>query len=181
MWVCLIMVSRITREPLQYLRCMLDIMLLFSAVVLAVSQLLGAFADHSTTSGLLWPMPKKCDFGPDVYLLQPESFQFLASGAGADSDIVKYGFIRYSKMLFDTSIPFVPTGATQASDGVLPSLNVNVQSADESLGQDTNESCKLAGLRLCMMAVHSLQHRYANCWWRDWHPYCSNCVRSSKR
>ena len=130
----------------RYFRCC-HIMLLFSAVVLAVSQLLGAFADHSTTSGLLWPMPKKCDFGSDVYLLQPKSFQFLASGAGADSDIVKDGFVRYSKMLFDSSIPFVPTGATQASDGVLPSLKINVQSADESLGQDTDESCKLAGLR----------------------------------
>ena len=118
-------------------------MMLVLVVVLAISQLFGAFADQSTTSGLVWPVPKKCIFGSKVYLLQPESFQFLASGAGADSDIVKDGFARYSKILFTTPVPFVPTGATQASDGVLPSLNVVVNSADETLGQDTDESCKI--------------------------------------
>ena len=118
-------------------------MLVFSVFVLAICQLLSAFADPSTTDGLLWPVPKKSTFGKEVYLLQPESFQFLAIGAGADSDIVKDGFARYSKILFNTSVPFFPTGATQASDGVLPSLNVVVYSADETLGQDTDESCKI--------------------------------------
>ena len=122
---------------------MTSAMLVLSVVVLAISHLLSAFADQSTTDGLLWPVPKKSTFGKEVYLLQPESFQFLAIGAGADSDIVKDAFSRYSKILFTTPVPFVPTGATQASDGVLASLNVVVNSADETLGQDTDESCKI--------------------------------------
>lgn len=117
---------------------------MLTVVFLAISgQLLGAFADQSTTSGLLWPVPKKSSFGKEVYLLQPESFQFLASGDGADSDIIQDGFARYSKILFTTPVPFVPTGASLASGGVLPSLKVTVNSADETLGQDTDESCKL--------------------------------------
>ena len=115
-------------------------MLLFS--VLAAVVVLGASADTSTTSDLLWPKPVSATFGSSVYELQPNSFAFTATGPDSESDILRDAFKRYSDLIFQTPAPFYPSGAGANPSGPLPGLVVDVQSTDETLQLSTNESCK---------------------------------------
>ena len=115
-------------------------MLLLS--VLAAVAVLGASADTSTTSDLLWPKPLSAEFGTSVYVLQPDSFAFIATGPGKDSNILKDAFRRYANLLFETPAPFYPSGGSASSAGQLTELKILVQSADETLGLSTDESCK---------------------------------------
>ena len=120
--------------------CQFDMLLLS---VLAAVAVLGASADTSTTTDLLWPLPASVEFGTNVYTLVPDSFAFTSTGPGKDSDILAAAFKRYSSLLFETPAPFYPAGAVTTSSPVqLPGLEVSVQSADESLGISTDESCE---------------------------------------
>lgn len=102
-----------------------------------------AAADPSTTTDLLWPLPRKVTFGSSIYSLQSSSFQFLGSGAGGASIILKDAFVRYLFLIFETPVPFYPSGSGGSSAGVLQSVTVDVKSNNETLGPDTDESCKL--------------------------------------
>ena len=67
----------------------------------------------------------------------------MGSGAGGESDILKNAFERYIQLIFDTPVPFYPSGSGGSSAGVLHNVTVAVKSSDETLGPDTDESCKL--------------------------------------
>ena len=100
-------------------------------------------ADSSTTTDLLWPLPKMVTFGTAIYSFDPASFQFLGSGAGGSSATLKGAFDRYIQLIFHTPVPFYPSGAGGAAAGVLKSVEVTVKSSNETLpGPDTDESCK---------------------------------------
>ena len=117
--------------------------MLAASVVLVLASLLGSYADDTTTVNLLWPKPSSMQFSSNVYQLSPDSFQFTSAGAGANSDVVRGAFARYFRILFQTNAPFYPTGAIEDASGTLTKLVVTVDSADETLGPDTDESCKL--------------------------------------
>ena len=114
-------------------------------VLVVLASLLGSYADDTTTANLLWPKPYKMQFGSNVYQLSPDSFQFASTGPDGrtDSDIVEAALARYYRILFQTNVPFYPTGATEDASGTLAKLVVTVDSSDETLYPDTDESCKL--------------------------------------
>ena len=101
-----------------------------------------AKSDSSTTTDLLFPLPRFTNFGSKVYLLNAQTFVFLGSGKGGSSDILKDAFERYSKLIFETPAPFFPSGGGGISTQELDSMQVVVDSADESLGMSVNENCK---------------------------------------
>ena len=98
-------------------------------------------ADSSTTTDLLWPLPRSVSFGSTVYSLDPETFAFTGTGKGGGDLILKDAFARYIRLMFVTPAPFYPSGGG-APTLTLASLNVDVSSADETLGLDTNETCE---------------------------------------
>ena len=102
-----------------------------------------ATADSSTTTDLLWPLPRSSKFGNTVYSLNPETFTFVGTGPGGTSDSLKNAFERYTNLIFQTPAPFFPSGGSSgAAQQELTSLEVNVMSDNESLGLNTNETCK---------------------------------------
>lgn len=121
--------------------------MLFS-VVLVVAALLGASADTSTTSDLLWPKPSASNFGTNVYQLNAASFSLTAKGQGSSSEILRDAFQRYSKLIFQTPAPFYPSGASDTFNGEISGLVFTVQSSDETLGSSTDESCKSKHVKL---------------------------------
>ena len=114
-------------------------------------------ADSSTTTGLLWPLPKMATFGTAIYSFEPTSFQFLGSGAGGSSATLKGAFERYIQLIFDTPVPFYPSGAGGAATGVLNNVEVTVKSSSETPGPDTDESCESPAPLFCWpKPFHSL-------------------------
>ena len=101
-----------------------------------------ARSDSSTTTDLLWPLPRSAEFGNDVYSLAAANFMFLGTGQGGSSDVLKDAFERYLKLIFETPTPFYPSGAGGVAVKELSSMEVNVLSADETLGLNTNETCE---------------------------------------
>jgi len=106
-----------------------------------------ATADSSTTTELLWPLPRSAQFGSTVYSLNPETFTFVGTGPGAttpgdSSNSLKDAFERYTNLIFQTPAPFFPSGGSSgAAQQELTSLEVNVMSDNVTLGLDTNETC----------------------------------------
>ena len=111
--------------------------------------LLAAFVYHSVaanpsiTTDLLWPMPSEVQAGNDVYSLDPSKFAFTANGAGGSSDILKEAFQRYMDLIFKSPTPFYPSVASATPSKELSGLAVTVSSNDETLGLDTDETCKI--------------------------------------
>lgn len=99
-------------------------------------------ADNSITSDLLWPKPKSAQFGSNIYTVD-QSFQFLGTGPGSNSNILKAAFDRYQALIFKTPSPFYPSGNTGQAHGALSSMTVTVSSDDETLDLQTDESCRL--------------------------------------
>ena len=111
-----------------------------------------ASIDPSTTTDLLWPLPTKYTFGSYVYTFSPSTFHFLGKGAGGNSDLLKDAFDRYVELIFETPVPFYPSANVSSYAGVVESLVVEVLSDDETLGPDTNETCKL----FCLTGIATL-------------------------
>ena len=102
-----------------------------------------ATGDSSTTTDLLWPLPRSATFGSTIYSLNPETFTFVGTGLGGNSNTLKGAFERYTNLIFQTPAPFFPSGGSSgAGQQELASLVVNVISDDETLGLNTNETCK---------------------------------------
>ena len=105
-------------------------------------------ADSSTTTDLLWPLPRSATFGSSVYSLNPETFTFTGTGAGGSSNTLDSAFARYTNLIFQTPAPFFPSGASSsAAQQELASLEVNVMSDNETLGLGTNEPCEYSRLQ----------------------------------
>lgn len=118
---------------------------MLATVLICALSLVGAQADSTTTTDLLWPLPHSVSFGTTTYSLNPETFAFTSSGPGGSSDVLKDAFERYTYIIFLTPTPFYPSGAKGGATQVLPGLQVNVLSSDETLGLKTNETCERAG------------------------------------
>ena len=102
-----------------------------------------AAADSSTTTDLLWPLPRSATFGSNVYSVNGETFTFMGTGAGGSSGTVNSAFERYTNLIFQTPAPFFPSGASSgAAQQELTSLVVNVMSDNETLALGTNETCE---------------------------------------
>ena len=123
-----------------------------------------ATADSSTTTELLWPLPRSAQFGSTVYSLNPETFTFVGTGPGAttpgdSSNSLKDAFERYTNLIFQTPAPFFPSGGSSgAAQQELTSLEVNVMSDNVTLGLDTNETCmELPGYIIVVVDLYNLQ------------------------
>ena len=99
-----------------------------------------ASTDNSTTTDLLWPLPTTYAFGSGYYTLNPSTFKFVPVNNGVRSDTLQAAIERYTKLIFDTPVPFYPSGGNGSSLGELLGVYVDVVIADETLGPATNET-----------------------------------------
>ena len=99
--------------------------------------------DDSTTSDLLWPQPESMSFDTTVYSLNVASFVMKRAGAGANSLILRNAIDRYYPIIFESPVPFYPSGNTVSPTGILTTLTIQVNSNDESLNLTTDDSCML--------------------------------------
>lgn len=97
--------------------------------------------DSSTTYDLLWPQPVNISFDTTVYSLNITTFVMKGTGEGAESLILKNAIDRYYPIIFETPVPFYPSGNTVSPGGVLTTLTIQVNSNDESLNLTTDDSC----------------------------------------
>ena len=92
------------------------------------------------SSSLLWPIPEQVTpLSSDVRMLDPDNFNFITVFT---SDLVNKAFQRYKDLIFERPTPFYPDGASQNVQEQMLILTVIVYSVDETLNQDTDESCK---------------------------------------
>jgi hexosaminidase len=100
--------------------------------------------DPTISTDLLWPLPTTYGFGPGYFTLDPATFQFLPTGRGANSTILQAALQRYTELIFQTPVPYVPSGAGNGTSvGVLAGLYVDVVTFNETLGPDTNETYEI--------------------------------------
>jgi len=93
------------------------------------------------SSSLLWPMPETVmALSERVRALDSEKFTFETD---INSALLNEAFERYMGVIFQTPVPFIPEGASTVIKVMMPMLNVKVTSGDETLGSETDESCKL--------------------------------------
>ena len=111
--------------------------------VVVFSLLASVEADSTTTTDLLWPLPRSVQFGATAYSLDPQTFVFQGTGKGGAGAILKDAFQRYDRLIFETEPPFFPSGAMGGAAQLLPSLVVDVASADETLSPNVAENCKI--------------------------------------
>ena len=136
--LCILLVVCVKTAPL----VVNEMRALFLACFLLPSLGLAA-ADSSTTTDLLWPLPRSATFGSNVYSLNAETFTFMGTGAGGSSIMLDSAFERYTNLIFQTPAPFFPSGASSgAAQQELASLVVNVMSDNETLALGTNETCE---------------------------------------
>ena len=101
--------------------------------------------DTSTTTDLLWPLPSKYEFDPGYFTINPSSFKFAIDGPnGTNSTILQAAFERYTKFIFETPVPFYSNGTSGPNLGVLGGLYVTLESRDETLGPNTDETCEFS-------------------------------------
>ena len=117
----------------------LSTLLLAAIVLIAPLHILG---DPSTTTELLWPLPRMSVFGSSVYSVDTVNFEFIGKGNGGESAILKGAFERYTRLIFQTPVPFYPSGGGVVPTGVVDGVIVNVANSSEDLGPDTDESCE---------------------------------------
>ena len=114
-------------------------LLLFSACLLPCLAGNARAVDPSISTQLLWPMPSSVDVGDQVFSVDPSTFKFSAASS---SDTLKEAISRYTDLIFKTPAPFYPSAANTSAGSGLSELTIAVSSDDESLGLDTDESCK---------------------------------------
>lgn len=96
--------------------------------------------DTSITSDLLWPQPAEMNFGTDVYSIDATTFSFLTKESS--SALLRNVVNRYYNIILKSSIPLYPTGGNSVNPTrVLNGLKVIVNSPDETLDMNTDESC----------------------------------------
>ena len=122
--------------------------LLLAAIVLIAP--LHILADPSTTTELLWPLPRMSVFGSSIYSVNTDNFEFIGMGSGGENANLKGAFEHYTRLIFQTHVPFYPFGGGVFPRGVVDGVIVNVASSSEDLGPDTDESCEpIAWASLC--------------------------------
>ena len=91
------------------------------------------------STSLLWPIPAQITtLDSEVMMLDPDKFLFVTD---INSDILNKAFQRYMGLIFKPPAPFYPAGASLDVKQVMSKLTVKVTSGDETLNQDTDESC----------------------------------------
>ena len=102
--------------------------------------------DPSISTQLLWPRPSSVDVGDVVFSINPATFKFTVQGGDLRSDILQQAIDRYTDIIFKTPVPFYPSAANVSATQPLSGLTVTVSSGDETLGLNTDESCKCRGI-----------------------------------
>ena len=98
-----------------------------------------AVSDSVDLMSYLWPMPQSVKCNGDMVYSIAEDFSFKGTGAGGELPIVTGAFERYRKFV-TPSISIKLTGNVDAM--ALEMLVVDVATADETLGLETDESCE---------------------------------------
>ena len=92
------------------------------------------------SQSLLWPMPQKySSLSVRVRALDSDKFNFMTA---SNSALLNEAFQRYMGVIFQVPAPFYPDGASLNVKELMPTLNVKVSNGDETLGEDTDESCE---------------------------------------
>ena len=106
-------------------------------LILVISGVTGLIDDDtSTTSDLLFPQPTQMTFGTAVYSIDPTTFSFQTDQNGV---LLHTVIDRYAIIIFQSPAPFYLSGDTPSS--TLQGLKIVVNSDNETLDSDTNESC----------------------------------------
>ncbi|KAK9866414.1 hypothetical protein WJX84_011212 [Apatococcus fuscideae] len=96
-------------------------------------------------AGPLWPLPKNQSTGTEVLYLTEDSFTFKSTGY--ESEILQAAFDRFSEAIFSTPSYETDRKAEiqriEHLDGRIDALHVYVQSSDQSLNLETDESYTL--------------------------------------
>ena len=98
-----------------------------------------AVSDIANPELYLWPIPQSVKCSSDIVYAISENFAFQGTGAGGELSTLTAAFERYRKFISPTTLkaPAVSVNVT-----ALEMLMVDVASADETLGLETDESCE---------------------------------------
>ena len=100
----------------------------------------------------LWPIPQSVQCSGDIYAISV-NFAFQGAGPGGELSTLTGAFERYRKFISPSTLkaPAVDTNVT-----TLEGLMVDVLSADETLGLETDESCKSCDIAvICLIVVYA--------------------------
>ena len=86
----------------------------------------------------LWPIPQSVQCSGDIYAISVD-FALQGTGPGRELSTLTAAFERYRKFISPTTLKAPAVGANGTT---LEGLTVDVLSADETLGLETDESCK---------------------------------------
>ena len=126
------------------------------------------------STSLLWPIPKQViPTSSNVRMLDPDNFSFYSV---IGSDLVNQAFQRYEELIFKRPTPFYPDGASVNVQEQMKKLTVKVGSTDESLNEDTDESCEF--LSIAAISSHKTNLLKVEVKTRVWRSYITNLSRS---
>ena len=126
--------------PCKFVFGVLFVLACIAASIIPASSIV---TDTSTTTDLLWPLPSRYGFDAGYFTINPSSFKFIAAAAGVNSTTLQAAFERYTRLIFDTPVPFYSNNNDDVFIGELGALYVELLTSDETLGPDTNETCEL--------------------------------------
>lgn len=116
-----------------------------------------AVSDTVDPVSYLWPIPQSVKCNSELVYTITENFNFQGAGAGGELPTLTGAFERYRKFVSPSALK---VSTVSANTMVLESLMVEVASADETLGLDTDESCESLGqVRLQRSRVITLAYR----------------------
>ena len=87
----------------------------------------------------LWPIPQSVKCSSDIVYAVSDNFDFQGTGAGGELATLTGAFERYRKFISPATLK---TPAMDMNVTALNMLVVDVASADETLGLETDESCE---------------------------------------
>ena len=112
-----------------------------------------AVSDIANPEEYLWPIPQSVKCSSDIYAIS-ENFAFQGSGGGGELSTLMAAFERYRKFISPITLkaPLVGVNVT-----ALEMLIVYVASADETLGLETDESCKSRDIYMVIISHYGMQ------------------------
>ena len=103
-----------------------------------------AVSDIANPELYLWPIPQSVKCSSDIVYAVSDSFNFQGTGAGGELATLTAAFERYRTFISPASLK---TPAVDVNVTALNTLTVDVASADETLGLETDESCESRGIK----------------------------------
>ena len=109
-----------------------------------------AVSDIGNPEDYLWPIPQSVKCSSDIVYAISENFAFQGSGGGGELSTLTAAFERYRKFISPTTLKAPPVGVNVTA---LEMLMVYVASADETLGLETDESCKSCDIYMIIIST----------------------------